>query len=320
MKKNITAILYTHKILLASISVLLLLSVLFGILNHRMDGTQAQSALIAGSAVSTEPEITETVPRLTDWQEYRAIGHALGMTEAGDTATNSLEAFEYSYGRGIRVFEGDIQITSDGVYVLRHDWILDLGQGEAFGWTDTEKRIPTSEEFLNTPIFGQYTPLTLASWFELMKEYPDIWFITDSKFSATVTDDFTLFVKTARECGCEEVLNRIIVQLYYPDMYEEVNSVYPFDSYILTLYYIGFPADPSSLYEFLSKENVKGLTMPEEYSEREYPEVYNSPNFKLYVHTINDYETASSVMRYAYGLYTDTLTEADLDEIAEELN
>ncbi len=40
---------------------------------------------------------------------------------------------------------------------------------------------------------------------------------------------FRLFVGTALDGGYEEVLSRVIVQIYYEDMYDEVMSVYPFE-------------------------------------------------------------------------------------------
>ncbi|MCR5279543.1 MAG: hypothetical protein K6E19_08900 [Lachnospiraceae bacterium] len=252
----------------------------------------------------------------TDWLDYRGICHALGITETGDVGTNSLEAFLYNYRRGHRVFEADIQITSDGVYVLRHDWDMDLGQGNAFGWTEEDKKIPTMQKFMEAPILEKYTPLTLADWFGLMKKYPDVWFVTDSKYSGTVSEDFKLFVDTAKECGCEDVLSRVIVQLYYPVMYEAVNSVYPFENYILTIYYMGYPEDTTDFYELLERDNLKGLTMPKAQSEKKLPEVNASSDFKLYLHTVDDATEASELFKYAYGLYTDSLTEKDLEKAA----
>ena len=103
------------------------------------------------------------------WHEtYSAICHAMGKTEQGDVLTNSLEAFTYNYEKGWRVFEVDLAITSDQVVVLRHDWGSDLGQGEAFGWTDEQKAVPTAEEFLKAPILGKYTPMTLLDLYKMI--------------------------------------------------------------------------------------------------------------------------------------------------------
>ena len=128
------------------------------------------------------------------YEKYPVICHALGRTQEGDTLTNSLEAFQYNYKRGQRVFEADVQITSDGKMVLRHDWVSGLGQEEAFGWTEEDSWAVTAEEFLSSPIYGKYTPLSLEDWFAIMREYPDIWFVTDTKYSSPFS--FTNFIKS----------------------------------------------------------------------------------------------------------------------------
>ena len=254
-----------------------------------------------------------------DWKEFASVCHALGSLGTGEMCSNSLEAFEYNYKRGYKVFEADLQITSDNVYVLRHDWDMDLGQADSFGWTGEDHRIPTAEEFLSVPIFGKYTPMTLETWFGIMKEHPDIWFITDTKYSPTVPDDFRLFIDTAKACGCEDVLDRVIVQLYYEDMYEEVNSVYPFKNYIYTLYYVGYPEDTAGLFGFMEKNNIGGLTMPENYwDERKKADMSAPRNFNVYLHTVDDLKKAVNMLDGVDGLYTNELTESALEYIKQK--
>ena len=144
------------------------------------------------------------------YEEYSAICHALGMTEEGDTLTNSREALEYNYTLGQRVFETDIAITSDDVAVLRHDWESDLGQSQIFGWTDDVKEVPTAEKFLNAPIYGKYTPMTLLELYEEMAEKKDIYVVLDPKYTPDVGKQFTLIVNTALENGYETVLDRVV--------------------------------------------------------------------------------------------------------------
>lgn len=71
--------------------------------------------------------------------------------------------------------------------------------------------------------------------------HPDIWLVTDTKYSPEVEKQFRLFVDTAVENGYEDVLSRVIVQIYYKEMYDEVKAVYLFENISLTLYYIGYP-------------------------------------------------------------------------------
>ena len=267
-----------------------------------------------------EQDSALTESTLRDWKEYGTICHALGKV-GNVTLTNSLEAFETNYRKGYRVFEADFQITSDNVYVLRHDWSSDLGQAEGFGWTEDVKEVPTAEEFKKTPIYEYCTPLLLEDWLQIMKEYPDIWLVTDSKYSNTVTEDFQLFVETARNCGCEDVLDRVIVQLYYQDMYDEVNAVYPFKNYIFTLYMIGFPEDSEELLRFMEEKNIGGLTMPSTtWNESIKETLGDHENFKVYVHTVNDRDEAVRFLENVDGIYTDMLREETVEAIKSKKN
>ena len=45
----------------------------------------------------------------------------------------------------------------------------------------TERKVLSSEEFLNTPIYGKYTPMTFEDLLKLLDEYPDAFVMIDSK-------------------------------------------------------------------------------------------------------------------------------------------
>ncbi len=241
------------------------------------------------------------------YEKYPVICHALGRTQEGDTLTNSLEAFQYNYMRGQRVFEADVQITSDGKMVLRHDWVSGLGQEEAFGWTEEDSWAVTAEEFLSSPIYGKYTPLSLEDWFAIMREYPDIWFVTDTKYSNEVEAQFSLFRDTAIENGYEDVLSRVIVQIYYKEMYDEVMKVYPFENLIWTLYYIGYPGKQEIL-DFMAEKEIPVLVMPSSWWNGQQEEDLKDSSIKVYVHTVNDEEEALLRLQHGVsGIYSDDI-------------
>lgn len=243
------------------------------------------------------------------WHEkHSIICHALGRTREGYHMTNSLEAFQYNYSRGQRVFEADIQITSDGVMVLRHDWNGDLGQAEAFGWTQEERGAVTARKFLDTPIYGMYTPLSLKDWFAIMESHPNIYMVTDTKYSPEVEKQFRLFVDTALENGYEEVLSRVIVQIYYKEMYDEVTAVYPFENLLWTLYYIGYP-DPGEILEFMEEKEIPVLVMPSSWWDGQKQNDLRDSGIKVYVHTVDDEEEARRRMTEEgiSGVYTDDI-------------
>lgn len=248
------------------------------------------------------------------WHEkYSVVCHALGRTWEGDTATNSKEAFLYNYRQGQRVFEVDLQITSDDIMVLRHDWYQDLGQAEAFGWTEEERWAVTAQEFLDAAIYGKYTPLTLEDWFAIMKRYPNIYMVTDTKYSPEVEAQFRIFVDTAIENGYEDVLSRVIVQIYYKGMYDEVMSVYPFENMIWTLYYIGYP-DRQEIVDFMDEKGIPVLVMPSSWWDDQKQKDLENSGIKVYVHTVDDEEEAQQrIEQGVSGIYSDNILPDTLE-------
>jgi len=191
--------------------------------------------------------------------------------------------------------------------VLRHEWNIDLGQEEVFGWTDEEKWAVTAQEFLNAPIYAQYTPMSLEGWFAVMKRYPDIYLVTDTKYSSDVESQFQLFVDTALDGGYEEVLSRVIVQIYYEDMYDEVMSVYPFENLIWTLYYIEYPGGQEIL-DFMTRNKIPVLVMPSSYWDAERQKDLENSDIKVYIHTVNNEEEARRAMEQGVsGIYSDDI-------------
>lgn len=244
------------------------------------------------------------------YEKYPVVCHALGRTWEGESLTNSKEAFLYNYGRGQRVFEADFQITSDGVMVLRHDWNSDLGQADSFGWTEEKQWAVTAKDFLEAPIYGKYTPLTLEDWFAIMKKYPDIYLVTDTKYSPDVEGQFKFFTDTAIEKGYEDVLSRVIVQIYYKEMYDEVRAVYPFQNWIWTLYYIGYP-DKQEILDFMAQKEIPVLVMPYTWWDGQKEEELENSSIKVYIHTVNNEDEARRAMSQGVsGIYSDDILPA----------
>lgn len=241
------------------------------------------------------------------YEKFPVVCHALGSTQEGIGGTNSKEAFLYNYARGQRVFEADLQITSDGVMVLRHDWDSDLGQAEAFGWTEEKQGAVTAEDFLDAPIYGKYTPLTLEDWLAIMKKYPNIYLVTDTKYSQDVEEQFKLFTDTAIENGYEDVLSRVIVQIYYREMYDEVRNVYPFENWIWTLYYTGYP-DSQEIVDFMAQKEIPVLVMPSYWWDSQKESDLKDNGIRVYVHTVDEEEEARQRMAQGVsGIYTDDI-------------
>lgn len=93
----------------------------------------------------------------------RIIAHAGGGID-GFTYTNSLEALNSNYNKGMRYFELDLRQTSDNIYVGVHDW------KEWKLKTNFNGNIPpTHKEFIENKIHNKFTPLDLNAinnWFK----------------------------------------------------------------------------------------------------------------------------------------------------------
>lgn len=249
------------------------------------------------------------------WQGSTEIGHSFGRV-GKSIYTGSLEAFLENYERGYRTFEVDLEITSDNHVVLRHDWDQAIQEGIS------SDNIPTQERFLSIPIKGKLTPLSFRDLCLLMQEYPDIWIVTDSKYADwdNVVKQFTIMVQTAKECGAEEILDRLVIQIYNPAMYDAVTEVYSFRSYIFTMYqyWDGSPEQFTQICRWSVDHDVDVITMPRDRATQDILEIAERYDSDVYVHTVNEVEAAKDFLdKGVRGIYTDNINPEDLKEDRE---
>lgn len=248
------------------------------------------------------------------WQGDLLIGHSFsGVDES--TYTGSREAFFEGYENGYRTFEVDIMFTSDDELVLVHEWPQ---AAEAAGHEEWKEKAPTMCEFLEAPIWGEYTPLALSDLFGLMQEYPDIWIVTDTKYtdSEQVSRQFNKLVETARVNNCAEVLERVVVQIYNERMLETVQSIYPFSSYIFTMYQRWWGGDMREFGEICRwcvSHGGDAITMPGTFSYEKAWRIASTYGIDVYVHTINDVSEAERYLDGGIrGVYTDFIRRDEL--------
>ena len=247
----------------------------------------------------------------------RVITHGLGAV-GERTVLNCLEGFQAMYEQGVRVFEADLRMTSDQQVVLRHDWRKGWQRGIR------ETSIPTLEEFLNAPILGKYTPLSFKDLLLLLEEYPDVCIVTDSKFMEAefVRLQFDAMVRDASELGLSYLLDRFVVQIYSPLMFQVVDSVHHFEGYIYTLYLEGFDGTEDTFRRkaaFCAENNILGITMDEALWNSAYGGIAAEYGLAVYTHTVNDLERAGELLADGVsGIYTDRLAPGDLETPAAE--
>ena len=190
------------------------------------------------------------------WQEDILVSHAFGRIEEY-SYTNSLEAFESNYAKGHRTFEVDLYLTKDNKVVLAHDW-AHAASVQKQVWTEVMP--PMEDEFKGAKIYNKFTPLSYIELLQLMKAYPDIWIITDTKYTdkERVEIQFHYMVDIAISLGMKDVLNRLIIQIY-----NEVKTIYPFRSYIFTLYqrWHGNKEELEEICRWCMEEGINVITM-----------------------------------------------------------
>lgn len=221
----------------------------------------------------------------------------------GDTYTNSYEAFLLNYQLGQRVFEVDLVLTTDGVTVAEHD-----GPAWQEHTTGTDDLDFTYDNFVSHLAYDKYHRLDAEDILQIMQQYPDIYLVTDSKYSDSdrVHAQFSEFVRLAESID-PSVLDRIIIQIYNPKMLDYVMDVYPWKSIIYTLY-----ADPNwtpeNVLEFVQTSGVKFITMWSYLVTPEIVDLWSPAGLKIAAHTVNDLATAHHLRDLgADVIYTDFL-------------
>lgn len=254
-----------------------------------------------------------------DWVKEHYISHAFGAI--GDkTYTNTLEAFNENYDKGARLFEVDFSLSADGVLICRHDWSrLTYGRaGEGYAAYEINNLPKTWEDISSSS--NDFTMLSFDDVCELLEKYEDIYIITDTKDINSVAIDyvFRYMVEHAKDIN-EDILKRIVVQVYNEEMYWQIMSIYPFESIIYTLYQT--TASEDEVVEFVKETGIKVVTMFPERAAKSTVDRLHELGCMVYVHTINDVEQIEQLAkRGIYGYYTDFLTKQNCAVDIDELN
>lgn len=243
-----------------------------------------------------------------EWYDrYKVIAHAMGGIDGKDY-TNSLEAMQYNYERGSRVFEVDVSLTSDNQLVLVHGWFQHandrINKPENGGFPLSYK------DFMENKIYGIYTPLDFDDLLDLMVKYPDINVVIDAKYTRKyaqegdynapeLLNDHDSIVSyfdriyDSIQAKDKRLLDRIVVQIYSPEMYELINEKYMFKHYLYTLYMNYNNTNGQEIINFVIENNIEVIAM--ELGNDTLDAIHDklitlkSEAFKLYGFTYNDF-------------------------------
>lgn len=223
------------------------------------------------------------------------VAHAGGGI-GGRTYTNSLEALDYNYRKGFRLFEIDLEWTSDGQLVLVHAW-------------SEETRFPRGgdgpvslDDFLAAAKDSGLTRLDmdgLAGW---MTGHPDAYVVTDVKRDniaglRLIWDSYPA------------IRNNIIPQIYFFTEYARARAI-GYDAIILTLYAAGYPDGP--VIAFAARHPLAAVTIPVQRGYSPLPVRLARAGIPVFVHTVNDLDALHGLRVYgARAVYTDFLSPGD---------
>ena len=242
------------------------------------------------------------------------VAHAGGSC-FGYIATNSMEAFINSAERGYNLIEVDILKSTDGHYILNHDWEY-MESRVAFA-----KNTPVDyKTFSKYKIYNKFTAASLDDLIKFLDEYKNIRIITDTK-----DNDYSALSYIKQKY--KNYMNRFIPQVYAFEDYNIIKKL-GYNDIIITLYKMPYniKSDAAKIYEQAKKLKPYAVTVPDEllYSD-DYIAKLRTSEIKYFVHTINDSERAEELFNHGiHGVYTDNLLAEDYikyyDEKIAEIN
>lgn len=212
------------------------------------------------------------------------VMHAGGAV-GGKQLTNSLEAINSSYNNGYYYLEIDFSWTKDNELVCAHDWNPEL-------FPKYNKFPLTLSQFKNSKIYGVYTPMTLNTLAEWLREHPEAYIVTDVK-----EDNLAALAKIAARYP--ELLSRFIPQIYSKDEYPLVREM-GYDNIILTLYKMDYAdvINTSSLAAYSRQNRLLAITFEQSLATSKYISALSSSFARLYVHTVDDKELEAALRSY----------------------
>ncbi|WP_328805288.1 phosphatidylinositol-specific phospholipase C/glycerophosphodiester phosphodiesterase family protein [Paenibacillus albicereus] len=252
----------------------------------------------------------------SSWTNHFLIAHAAGSVDH-QSFTNSREAFEQNYNQGYRVFEVDLQLTTDGYLLSRHDWgnyLYDRFK-QVIPREQMDRPAPL-ELVLSLPIYGRYHAMSFEQIAELLQNYPDIWVVTDTKGTSEheVRQQFEAMLRAA--AGKEGVLDRVVPQLYSRDMLRWVESVHSFPSYIYTLYQ-SQDTDQQVLDFVRAEPKIDAIAIVQDRAMKSASLIARLESLRVpvYAHTVNDPTAIRDLAAIGVdGVYSDSMTYERLEQ------
>jgi glycerophosphoryl diester phosphodiesterase len=227
---------------------------------------------------------------------HNIVAHACGEYRAMKY-TNSLEALEYNYTKGFRLFEIDFNYTADGHIVLIHDWNLTAAR-----LLGTGGKVYSLEEYVKTKPKGGLTLLSIKSLALWMDKHNDAYIVTDCKLNNT-----KMLQKIRSEYP--KMAKRLLPQMGPFSEYHRLRNM-GYDNIILALYKTDY--SDGDVVNFVSDHNLLAVSMTQKRAETSLPMRLKKLNMKVYAHTVNSRSKYHQLIeKGVYGVYTDSILPID---------
>lgn len=243
---------------------------------------------------------TSDVPvKASDNAELISVAHAGGILWGRDefgnytsfSGSNSLEGLEMCADMGVDAVELDFSFTSDGYLACIHDW------SPAFIKEVDGNKPLTLDEFLDSKIYGIFTPISLSEVADFLRAHEEITIVTDIK------DDFYSAIKLISETG---MTDRFTVQIYCEEEYD-IACEFGFERMIYTLYRLDWneKTNVKEITKFADTHQLAGIAFDKVLcSNYDYVKQMKNIGVPLFVHTVNENEKLYLKMGIS-GIYTD---------------
>lgn len=207
--------------------------------------------------------------------------------------SNSLEGLKQCIDAGVTYIELDFCFTADGCLACIHDW------SPNFIETVMPNEPLTIMEFMNSKIYGNFTPLSLDEAARFLREHENITIVTDIK------ENFTEAVRLIAETG---LTDRFAVQIYSEEDYKLV-SEYGFEQVIYTLYKLDWSdkTDTEAIASFAETHDLAAIAFDKELCGVDgFVDELNRIGVPLYVYTVNGEAEVEKYLEMGIaGIYTD---------------
>jgi glycerophosphoryl diester phosphodiesterase len=240
-------------------------------------------------APTPKPTAAATPKPLPQFQIPRHVAHA-GGTYLGKTYTNSIAALNHNYALGHRLFEVDLNLTTDGEVVLIHDWAATMTN--VFGISQGQRTLQALLDDTDSSTIQPAHLADLASW---ARTHPSARIILDFK-----TDQFDMAATVA--AAHPDLKSQLIPTIYRVEQYQTTKSL-GFTNVTLLTY---GEYSSSYLLSFAKTNPLYSISMPPAVRANQSTELFYA--VPVFVFTINNATERSAYFAAgAWGVVTDTL-------------